>query len=368
MGTRFRKPQLNDLEVYMDVLLMILYAALALGFLVMIHEAGHYFASRAFGVRVTEFMIGMPGPSIGFTKGETRFGVTPFFLGGYAKVCGMEAGQVAKYIKEVLALSYTHGTVDSRMLAETLAISEEDALEALDELCEWGCLVRPREKDVAQLYKTRPLKGRNEKGAPIAFDSAEDLYAQEASRQFRFISFWKKTVILLAGVAVNILCSILLFVLCFSVLGVPMPTESGATELVRIGPVQAVVAGMNYLASVFGFVLGLFNPVTTGDTLSNGMSVVGIAVVSKEYAEMGFSSFLLFMSMISASLGVMNLLPIPLLDGGRWCVELYQRIRGKIISVKASNILSVIGLSFFGILFVVLVGQDILRIATGALA
>ena len=350
----------------MDVLLMILYAVLALGFLVIIHEAGHYFASRAFGVRVTEFMLGMPGPSIGFTKGETRFGVTPIFLGGYAKVCGMEPGPVAKYIKEVLAFCFTHGTVDSKQVAENLAILDKEACEALEELCEWGCLVRPSEKDKQKLYKTCALKGRNEKGAPISFENAEDLYTQEAARQFRFISFWKKSVILLAGVAVNLLCSFVLFVLCFSVFGVPMPTESGAMEVVYLGPVQAIVGGMNYLASVFGFVVGLFNPVTAGDTLSNSMSVVGIAVVSKDYAEMGFSSFLLFMAMISASLGVMNLLPIPLLDGGRWCVEAYQRIRGKVISVKASNILSIIGVSIFGVLIVVLVGQDILRIATGA--
>ena len=56
----------------MDIVLMILYVSILLGFLVLIHEGGHYLASRAFGVRVTEFMIGFPGPGIGFTKWGTK--------------------------------------------------------------------------------------------------------------------------------------------------------------------------------------------------------------------------------------------------------------------------------------------------------
>ena len=69
----------------MDIILMILYVSILLGFLVFIHEGGHYLASRAFGVRVTEFMIGFPGPGIGFTKWGTKFGVTCVPLGGYVR-------------------------------------------------------------------------------------------------------------------------------------------------------------------------------------------------------------------------------------------------------------------------------------------
>ncbi|MBE6472417.1 MAG: peptidase M50, partial [Coriobacteriaceae bacterium] len=46
----------------MDIILTILAAIVVLGFLVFIHEGGHFLASRAFGVRVSEFMIGLPGP------------------------------------------------------------------------------------------------------------------------------------------------------------------------------------------------------------------------------------------------------------------------------------------------------------------
>ena len=68
----------------LDILLMLIYVSIVLGVLVVIHEGSHYLASRAFGVRVTVFMVGFPGPGLSFRRGETRFGVTWLPLGGYA--------------------------------------------------------------------------------------------------------------------------------------------------------------------------------------------------------------------------------------------------------------------------------------------
>lgn len=50
----------------MDVLLMIICAVIVLSILVFIHEGGHFLTAKMFGVRVTEFMLGLPGPNIGF--------------------------------------------------------------------------------------------------------------------------------------------------------------------------------------------------------------------------------------------------------------------------------------------------------------
>ena len=110
---------------FMDIVLMILYATIVLGILVFIHEGGHYLASRAFGVRVTEFMLGLPGPSIGFTKGGTKFGVTPFLLGGYAKVCGMEPGEMSPHLEAALASLYRRGTANMEDIARDCGISDD---------------------------------------------------------------------------------------------------------------------------------------------------------------------------------------------------------------------------------------------------
>ena len=96
----------------MDILLMLVYVSLLLGLLVIIHEGGHYLAARAFGVRVTEFMVGFPGPGLSIRHGETRFGVTCVPLGGYARVCGMETGPMSPYLQMTLAAMYARGTAE----------------------------------------------------------------------------------------------------------------------------------------------------------------------------------------------------------------------------------------------------------------
>ena len=102
------------------------------------------------------------------------------------------------------------------------------------------------------------------------------------------------------------------------------------------------------------------------DTVSNSTSLIGIAVISKNAAEAGICAFLEFMAMISVSLGIMNLLPIPPLDGGRFIVEIFQRITRKNVSEKALSMISLAGIAFFILLFVVIMNQDIQRFIIGS--
>ena len=81
------------MDMLISVLSSIFWGLVVLSVLVGIHEGGHFLASRACGVRVTEFFLGLPcrfnlhhvSRRIG-----TKFGVTPILLGGYAMVCGMD--------------------------------------------------------------------------------------------------------------------------------------------------------------------------------------------------------------------------------------------------------------------------------------
>jgi regulator of sigma E protease len=73
----------------------------------------------------------------------------------------------------------------------------------------------------------------------------------------------------------------------------------------------------------------------------------------------------MFTAMISVSLGIMNMLPIPPLDGGRFVVEIYQRIRRRNVGQTAINRLSMVGMALFMLLFVVMLNQDIQRFVLG---
>lgn len=366
----------------MDIILMIVYGTIVLGLLVFIHEGGHYLASRAFGVRVSEFMLGLPGPSIGFKRGETRFGVTCVPLGGYARVCGMEPGDIHPHLKRALAALFRRGSATPAQIAEDLLITEEQAEEALVELAEWGSAVAPKRKDAVQLYKAmevtptkKQIRAAECEGlpAPRAYAlgearevaDAEALYQSEYKQQYRSLPFWKRTVILLAGIFVNLLFAILAFILIYSVIGFDYETASGEVTHVTVDPLRSIQAGFTYIGMVFQAVVNLFNPATAAETVQNSASVVGIAIISKSAAEQGFVVLLEFTAMISVSLGIMNLIPIPPLDGGRFVVEVYQKIAQRNISLRALNGLSIAGVALFLGLFVIMVGQDIQRIFTG---
>ena len=366
----------------MDIVLMIVYATILLGFLVFIHEGGHYLAARAFGVRVTEFMLGLPGPSIGFTRGGTRFGVTAVPLGGYAKVCGMEAGEMSPHLQQVLAALYRRGTANMEDIARDCGISDDEAYDALEELVEWGSIKGPTKKDQYNTYRTvetRPTRKQLKaaaagEAAPVSYalgearpvDDAHALYQSEYRQQYRALPFWKRSIILVAGVFVNLLFAMLLFVLMYSVIGFEAQSpNTGVFYHAVLTPLQSVQAGFAYIGQVVALVASLFNPATAADTMSNTTSIIGIAVMSKDAVDMGLMGILSFTAMISVSLGIMNLLPIPPLDGGRFVVEVFQKVSRRVGSTRALNYISAAGMLLFLGFFLIMANQDIQRFVFG---
>lgn len=128
--------------------------------LVFVHEGGHYLAARAFGVRVTEYFLGLPCRwrlSFVSKRNGTRFGVTPLLLGGYAMICGMDP-TTSEYAAPVLGLVHRRGSCTLEELAEELGIAEDEVLDACIQLAEWG--------SVAPVYD--PEKGEYEGGSRYA--------------------------------------------------------------------------------------------------------------------------------------------------------------------------------------------------------
>ena len=365
----------------MDVLLTILAATIVLGFLVFIHEGGHFLAARAFGVRVSEFMIGLPGPHIGVKRGETEFGLTAIPLGGYARVCGMEPGEMSPYLKAAMTSVYARGTALMEDVAADCGITDDEAYEALEELVEWGTVTGPKKTDEYNVYRTpavkptrrqrRKLERRDqpvytrEEGAPARLLDPDTFFESEYRQQYRSLPAWRRIVILLAGPGVNLLFALLAFVLIYAVIGFDYQYPDGTVTHMTVSPLRAIEAGFMYIAMVVQAVVGLFNPQTAAETVSNSTSIVGIAVMSKSAFEAGLTDALMFTSMLSVSLGIMNLLPIPPLDGGRFVVEVYQRIRRKVVSVRAMNYLSFAGVALFTLFFIVMMNQDIQRFIFG---
>lgn len=338
-------------------------------------------AARAFGVRVSEFMIGLPGPHIGIKRGETEFGLTAIPLGGYARVCGMEPGNMSPHLQGAMASVYARGTALMEEVAQDCGITDDEAYEALEELVEWGTITGPKKTDEYNIYRTTAFKPTarqrrsmqrkgievqaRQEGEPARLENPRESFEAEYKQQYRSLPFWKRSIILLAGPGINLLFAILAFVIIYSVIGFDYQSADGNVTHVTVSPLRAIEVGFMYIGMVVQAVIGLFNPQTAAETVSQSTSVVGIAVMSKSAFDAGLTEALAFTSMLSVSLGIMNLLPIPPLDGGRFVIEIYQRIRRKAIGLRAMNYLSFAGMALFTLFFLVMMNQDIQRFVFG---
>jgi regulator of sigma E protease len=88
---------------------------------------------------------------------------------------------------------------------------------------------------------------------------------------------------------------------------------------------------------------------------------IGIAQMAGNTAQAGFIPFMYLMALLSISLGVLNLLPIPVLDGGQLTMLGVEAVRGKPLSEKAESIIYTAGVLMVGALMIFAVFNDIAR-------
>ncbi|MCX5695637.1 MAG: RIP metalloprotease RseP [Candidatus Omnitrophica bacterium] len=88
---------------------------------------------------------------------------------------------------------------------------------------------------------------------------------------------------------------------------------------------------------------------------------LGIFFITSKAAQLGIIAVLHLMAVLSLSLAVFNLLPLPILDGGHIALLALEKIRGKVLSIKADDIINKIGLSFIMFLVIFVTYNDIVR-------
>ena len=221
--------------------------------LVFVHEGGHFLAARACGVRVTEFFLGLPcrfNLSHASKRIGTRFGVTPILLGGYAAVCGMDPTEVP-CAPRVLGAIHRAGRISVEELEAQLDLAHEEVMDAVVLLLSWGSIAPvydaskgegPRSAYYASAYAAVP---RDRAGHTVfdgrVFDRAhataegeaweppvgdEAFFAAERERTYIGKGFWKRALILLAGILVNLITGMLLVVIVYSAIGVEAPRDT----------------------------------------------------------------------------------------------------------------------------------------------
>ena len=132
-------------------------------------------------------------------------------------------------------------------------------------------------------------------------------------------------------------------------------------QVVRLNPIDSARLSWSYIAETAKSIAQLFNPQHTLQMLDSSTSVVGISVMSAQAAAAGPTTFLTLAALISFSLGLMNLLPIPPLDGGKFVIEVIQALIGRELPLKVQTVVSYVGVALFLLLFVYVLKNDIIR-------
>ncbi|HWU34736.1 MAG TPA: RIP metalloprotease RseP [Methylovorus sp.] len=135
---------------------------------------------------------------------------------------------------------------------------------------------------------------------------------------------------------------------------------------VSYSPVVAAGKAINKTWETAVFSLQMLGGMLTGDVSWRGMSgPVTIASYAGQSAQIGWKAFLGFLALVSISLGVLNLLPIPVLDGGHLLYYIVEVFKGSPVSERVMEIGQRIGLALLGLLMACAFYNDINRLITG---
>ena len=398
-----------------------------LAFLILIHEAGHFFTALAVKMRPRKFYIFFPPALAKWKRGGIEYGIGAIPLGGYVKIPGMHrpaAGDLDIHLgparKEAPSLAGASEPVETALAEDRLA----DARERLPEL--------------RAAVESAELSEHARKMADRGLTEVEDGLSDEA--------YWraptsKRVAVIAAGPLTNLVFAILALAIVF-MLGVPtgatrtveevepgspaalaglqpgdeilavnategeaadfaesiregngdpvtLTVERDGTTVTLEGTPQAREDGTYRLGFVFELEYESYGPleaiglafettwevtkaigsslgrIVTGSGRDEVASVVGITAVSSESLEAGFRYYLQVLAFISLSLALLNLLPLLPLDGGHIAFSIAERIRGRAITRSAYERFSMVGIALVLLLFIVGLSNDIDRLRGG---
>ncbi|MCL2432953.1 MAG: M50 family metallopeptidase [Clostridia bacterium] len=322
------------------------------------HELGHFFAGKALGFRVLEFAIGF-GPKLwSRQKGETLYSVRAFPIGGFCKFDGedQEAQDAAafnnrpKWRRAVVLAAGGIGNVVAAYLAVVVLFFA------------WGVPGPPRP------YVDEVVPGSSAEQIGLL---PGDLITQWNGQSVEYGYELALPDTLTEGDTVDLTVQRGNETLSFSPVlklsddGRPLIgiTRSDNPSYERVGFFSTFnYAGKQVFLGVRLVVEALGDIVFKGDVEHVGGVVMIVNEVNTAAREFGAPMVLLICAMISVNLGIMNILPLPALDGGRILLLAVEAIRRKPLKREVEGMIHAVGLAAFCVLAVIMVFYDIIRL------
>ena len=394
---------------------------LGLAFLILIHEAGHFFVARGVGMNPRKFYLGFPPAVVKTNRNGIEYGVGAIPLGGYVKIPGMHRPAPGD-----LDVHFGRAVEEDPTLARPVGELRR-LLEIADYPASRGAL-----EDVRIALSGASLTPLAAKSVERGLTEIDDALAPDAYWRAKT---WKRVAVIFAGPAANLVLAIAIFAALFMALEPSyrvgfelrgttdsitatvndvLPDSPAETAGVQAGdrivaingtpvegesirptiqasdgqPVQLTVVRDGETVRLepvrpekteeFGFFASIEESfrVTWEVTQEIGRSVgrlvtgdggdvsspVGIVQGSSEAVEQGTDTYLWVLGLISLSLALLNLLPLLPLDGGHIAFSLIEGIRGRAVAREVYERVSVVGIAVVLLLFFIGLSNDIGRL------
>ena len=326
---------------------------------VFIHEYGHYYFARKYGVGVTDFSIGFGKELFGWNdKYGTRWKVCAIPLGGYVKFFG-DRNVYSQADQEEILEKYNEEERDKLFILKplyqrVLIVFGGPLANFLLALAIFFCIYTFVGKDftpavISEVQKDSPamMGGLKDQDIILEIDGNEVKSIMEVSKYITmstgdFIDFKVKRSYeeLILKVKPNVVAGEdgLGNKINKRMVGIKLSAYNDKINHVKLGPAQALYYAANevYFVSVSSlkYIGGMI--IGKADTSQLG-GPIRIAKISGQVATFGVLAFISMMAYISISLGLINLFPIPMLDGGHLMFYAFEKVLGRPLSQKTQE-------------------------------
>ena len=348
----------------MTIITVIVFLGILAG-LILAHELGHFVTAKASRVRVDEFGLGFPPRLLSIKRGETRYSLNMIPLGGFVKMAGEEdpkvpgslaskgigtrllilsAGSLMNALLPLLLFSIAfmvpHDTLAGQVVVEEVATNSPAASAGFES------------GDVILSINEKPVHNINDLQRNIYLNLGKEItfliqHSDSTTEDIGVIPRWSPPEGEGAiGVAVRLLNP--------TVVSQHYPFW----KAIPMGVGGCIEAFVIFKNGILSMIIGTTPVAVAGP--------VGIAQITAEVAKAGISPLLEFAAFLSINLALINIFPLPALDGGRIMFVLLEWVRrGKRISPKTENVVHLVGFILLMTAILIITYQDIIRIISG---
>ena len=351
----------------------IISAVILLGVLIFFHELGHFIVAKLSGIYVEKFSIGFGPHLVSWKRGETVYALSAIPLGGYVKMYGENPDEEAEVDEALADRAFNRKSLGARS-AVIAAGPVANFLLAVIVYAVIFMIGTPRFlTEVGKPMEGMPAyeAGFKKGDTVLAIDGKEVKYWDEMvtyitdnpGKEIDFTVQRDGKVLELTAAPETVADK--------NIFGEPVQVgrigvqRGDAFESVSYNPLTSVYKGAVQtwdvtVLTVKGIVK-IFQRVVPADNIGGPIMILQMASTT---AETGLVAFLSFMALISVNLAILNLLPIPVLDGGHLFFNLIEAVIRKPVSVEIRQKAQMVGLMLLLSLMFFAFYNDIMRIVS----